>query len=512
MLYFSSPIREKGSDQSFHSKIFRWEAAGGLRIVAETRDTGEDNGCTTSNFYKLLSPQVSSDGTVLAYTASRPTSGSQFCPVNEANQAVIQRLGIETKLPGNVTISPNGRYAITTPKAAVINNFHVVTDLASGVSRIVAGAFSGSRQQVTDDASVVTAEQFAVKLVDRNGGVRIFETTSYVSEFVIDRSGKTIVYGTHLAPALGGGIHSGRIASIDVATGRETDVLDGLFSLSILSMTGDGASVVYTGGTVTSGNQSFIVGIGGGVPRPIPAVGQAGGVALSGNGLVAYTVAGSQRIVRIELTSGAVTEVLPATPQVTEAYRVWPADRNSPGTTVAALGSLMEFKIVGGSGQMTLCGRSIPNQPDSFTGGPRIQVPWDLPEGTCQAMVKSDSPFEAAFEVEVKQFDPEFEAGLLLHDNFRPVTSSSPAHPGDIIVAFMTGLGPVDDSGTVKPGFTCSFDGAPSDILYAGVAPGLIGQYQLNVRVPNGLHSSVVQVGCGWPQTGAVASLWLGPQ
>lgn len=512
VLYFSSTVREKGFDQSFHSKIFRWDAAGGMRVMAEIRDTGETNGCTTSNFYKLQSPQVSSDGAVLSYTASRPESSGRFCPANEANQAVIQRLGIETRLPGKGMISPNGRYAITSPMAAVINNFHIVTDLASSVSKIVAGAFSGSAKQITDDATVVTAEQSAVKLVDRNGETRIFETTSQVDELVIDHSGKTVVYGTHLAPAAGGGVQLGRIASIDVATGLETNVLTGLYSLSILTVTGDGASVVFTGSTFTSGSQSFIIGIRGGVPRPIPALGQAGANALSGNGLVAYSVTGPQGVIRIEMTSGAVTEVAPATPRVTEAYRVWPADGNSPGTTVAALGSLMEFRISGGFGQITLCGRSVPNQFGSFTGGPRIQVPWDLPEGPCQATVQSNFRFEAPFELEVKQYDPQFEAGLLLHDNFRAVTSSSPAHPGDIIVAFMTGLGPVNENGMVKPGFICTFNGAPGDILYAGVAPGLDGQYQVNVRAPNNLHGSSAQVFCGWDlDTRAGTSLWLGP-
>src|SRR5216684_7339549 len=94
-VYFSSPIREKGTGQSFHSKIFRWDPAGGIRVIAESRETGEYDGCTTANFYQLQSPQVSSDGTVLAYTASRPASSGGFCPVNEANQGVVQRLGIE---------------------------------------------------------------------------------------------------------------------------------------------------------------------------------------------------------------------------------------------------------------------------------------------------------------------------------------------------------------------------------------------------------------------------------
>src|SRR6266704_1094870 len=50
-VYFSSPIREKGTDQSFHSKIFRWDPTGGIRLIGESRDTGESDGCTTANYY-----------------------------------------------------------------------------------------------------------------------------------------------------------------------------------------------------------------------------------------------------------------------------------------------------------------------------------------------------------------------------------------------------------------------------------------------------------------------------
>src|SRR5258707_290108 len=83
----------------------------------------------------------------------------------------------------------------------------------------------------------------------------------------------------------------------------------------------------------------------------------------------------------------------------------------------------------------------------------------------------------------------------------------SPAHPGEVIVAYMTGLGPVDDNGEVKSGFSCSFDSAQGDILYAGLAPGLTGSYQVNIRVPN-LHSSLASLFCGWdPVTRARATV-----
>ena len=55
--------------------------------------------------------------------------------------------------------------------------------------------------------------------------------------------------------------------------------------------------------------------------------------------------------------------------------------------------------------------------------------------------------------------------------------------PGDIVQTYMTGLGPVDVNGEVKSGFSCSFDFTQGDILFAGLAPGLTGSYQVNIRV-----------------------------
>ena len=86
------------------------------------------------------------------------------------------------------------------------------------------------------------------------------------------------------------------------------------------------------------------------------------------------------------------------------------------------------------------------------------------------------------------------------HQDFRgPPTLRDPAIPGEILVLYMTGLGPVSEppppgrpapldilSSTLVPVF-CQWDAAAegpiADVLFAGLAPGRIGVYQVNVRV-----------------------------
>jgi len=76
------------------------------------------------------------------------------------------------------------------------------------------------------------------------------------------------------------------------------------------------------------------------------------------------------------------------------------------------------------------------------------------------------------------------------------VTSSDPIHRGDTITIYLTGMGAV--SPLVTNGYpgplnplaqalafpTVEIGGAPLSVLYAGLAPGEVGVYQINATVP----------------------------
>jgi enamine deaminase RidA (YjgF/YER057c/UK114 family) len=95
------------------------------------------------------------------------------------------------------------------------------------------------------------------------------------------------------------------------------------------------------------------------------------------------------------------------------------------------------------------------------------------------------------------------------------ITSNQPARPGEIIHLFASGLGPVTPpvpdgasapatplSRTVSP-VTCgaldaSGNSIPLTLLFAGLAPGMTGIYQLDVQLPSSLPAgNAVQVRCG---------------
>jgi uncharacterized protein (TIGR03437 family) len=493
VLYFSTPDRVVGSSQSFHSKIFRWDAVNGFQLIADVADTGASYGCTTANFYQLSSPQVSGDGTILAYTGSRPEAGGRFCAPSEPNQGIVQQNGADRILTGSIALSFNGLYAITTPADAVANGYHYVTDLQSGSPVIVSGAFNGDRRRITDEGAVLSAEPSALVLTDRFGGSKVWQTQMAVSDAIVDRGGDTLVYLTALAPN-----NPGAISTIDVATGMETEIFTG-FAPGNLYFTADGSHLLFTN-YIGNGTFPFLMSVDGSGQRQIGTVPVSDAI-LSGDGTVIYANSADGGLTRIDVASGDATELAPDTPIVIAAYDPYP-----PATTIAPVGAVITLygPEPADVKQVTFCGQPVATMVGQFEQFLQFQVPWNLPNQTCDAIVQTASPFEAAISLTVQQYDPQFVtdgngSALLYHGNFSgPVDSGSPPQTGEVIVAYMTGLGPVDSHDLLtKPGFACEFNSAQATVTYAGLAPGLLGFYQVNIRVPD-LSQTSGTLTCGW--------------
>jgi uncharacterized protein (TIGR03437 family) len=86
-----------------------------------------------------------------------------------------------------------------------------------------------------------------------------------------------------------------------------------------------------------------------------------------------------------------------------------------------------------------------------------------------------------------------------LHADSSLVTPNSPAQPGEVVAMFVSGLGTVNPAvadGTPGPTSTLSVatnsitvlvGSAPATVAFAGLAPQLVGLYQINFTVPSGL-------------------------
>jgi uncharacterized protein (TIGR03437 family) len=152
------------------------------------------------------------------------------------------------------------------------------------------------------------------------------------------------------------------------------------------------------------------------------------------------------------------------------------------------------------------------------------QIPWGTPPGAVRIRVKR--PVASFFPAGLQSFDVFSKAPAFFvccddnhmvaaHQDFTAlVTSGNPARPGEIIHAYMTGLGPVN--GPVADGIltpleallwvadlpTCTLHSrqfvGSLRVWFAGLAPALIGVYQVSFQIPGNAPQDVsAAIGCG---------------
>lgn len=173
-----------------------------------------------------------------------------------------------------------------------------------------------------------------------------------------------------------------------------------------------------------------------------------------------------------------------------------------------------------GRGQIRLLlnGTPLPQIRD-IPGDLWFQVPFDVPvDGSTQRLeIETSSPFgRAPVQVPVTARYPYFfsDNGLTAaHEDFRGlVTARDPAQPGEIVHLWAVGLGVVSpkvkagDLGSSNPPatlvdpFDCRLLRGEGDtpIVFAGLAPGTKGIYQVDVKLPPGpLPNDGLFLSCG---------------
>ena len=132
-------------------------------------------------------------------------------------------------------------------------------------------------------------------------------------------------------------------------------------------------------------------------------------------------------------------------------------------------------------------------------------LPYDLEAPAIEISVERDNLSGPKVKIRLSDTAPavfrmDAQTVVAAHLDGTVVTHESPARGGEVVVLFATGLGrtkPAQLSGRLAASaaallwsdrFTVRLDGAavpPARVLYAGVAPGFIGLYQINLLLPD---------------------------
>ncbi|HMD49631.1 MAG TPA: IPT/TIG domain-containing protein [Bryobacteraceae bacterium] len=147
-------------------------------------------------------------------------------------------------------------------------------------------------------------------------------------------------------------------------------------------------------------------------------------------------------------------------------------------------------------------------------------VPPNLIPGTVNLNVVVDSWAGPSIAIQIAAASPalfqlDAQNAIATEADGTLITPASPARPGDIVILYATGLGytapPVVYSQIPKMAalivqsatFIVQFNGVPMDpggIIYAGIAPGFAGLYQINLILPANVGANP-QISIGYPDS-----------
>src|SRR5262249_47247039 len=132
VLFFTSALRQTGSDQPVQGKIFEVSAGGVDLLLSRTREWypgGIYFG--TTNYYTFAAVDIAGNGSAIAVSAGRECYLTTYlCSGSNDQTAVYNSQGELIHLgAGKMTLSPNGDWGLTTERGLGSNITHRIVDL-----------------------------------------------------------------------------------------------------------------------------------------------------------------------------------------------------------------------------------------------------------------------------------------------------------------------------------------------------------------------------------------------
>jgi uncharacterized protein (TIGR03437 family) len=138
-----------------------------------------------------------------------------------------------------------------------------------------------------------------------------------------------------------------------------------------------------------------------------------------------------------------------------------------------------------------------------------VQIPWEAAGENDATLMVFNNGASATFDFTVASYAPGIFTmnaqgtgqGAILNSSYQIADASNPAAPGSYVQLYCTGLGAVSNTpldGAASPSNplaettttpTVTIGGVAGSVLFSGLAPGFVGEYQVNVVVPSGVSA-----------------------
>jgi uncharacterized protein (TIGR03437 family) len=332
---------------------------------------------------------------------------------------------------------------------------------------------------VLSDGRVLGSDSNGLLLWSPSSGKRTISGTAGLELPLISDNGAAILA---IRPLLDSGGRS-ELISVAVDSARQISLGTGLPA----GISNDGRRALVFRGFLPA--EVDLVDLATGTREPLLPGVPVNSAALAGFGRWAILATTDGRLLKVDIDSRSMSELVPRTPILAVSVAVpcsaFPVNAaNVEPTSIATM--------------ITLDGQRLPvlGASESVIW---LQVPCELPLTPASRLldVQTASPFATAVPLSIRQYWPVRVAGPMHQDFSGPVTEERPATPGEIVHLWVTGLGPVDRAmRTGEPGpespparvlypMACGDSlSRPIEVLFAGLAPGLVGFYQIDLRVP----------------------------
>lgn len=459
-----------------------------------------------ANYYRLIEPEWTSDGSRMAFTGVRncyPSNPSDlsYCSYFQQSAGWILGNSAETPIaPGHLRISANGKWGVTFGPLSYHSD-PIIRDLESGESQPVIAlnplfAPPGRRVLAADGTLVVRADQGIV--VQRGLTERLAIQPSLPTMWaIVSNDGRHIYYETiEDAPSI-------RHYDLDAAT--DEPIVEAVEGCRQPALSDDGHMLVFISaanwearnGTLIP--QAWAMDLRTGTLTQLTAsTSPVREVTISGDGLRAWVLTDSQTVSHVDVLSRETQVAFAAQPVIDVPSR--PQDL-SPG-------SRYEFAGLGlDKGVLTIAGQAL--EPVERTGDRiAVIVPWELPTGeTTTSLDDPDSPFApTSLLTRVLPAAPDFwsqsrsdlrilEAWRVIGDTLTLITLEAPAEPGDLIEFHMTGLGPLDETGTPLHDIRWE-DRINTPLEFVSAVRLDDGTYRARIRLGNGITIANYDIYC----------------